>query len=65
MDDNNRRMWIIDLESINWEGINNFDYTQLWAELKEIYLAKPIIENQPCYHLQNDEKINCKNLIKL
>lgn len=56
LDDNNRRMWIIDLESINWEGINNFDYTQLWAELKEIYLANPIIENQPCYHLQNDEK---------
>ena len=56
LDDNNRRMWIIDLESINWEGINNFDYTQLWTELKEIYLANPIIENQPCYHLQNDEK---------
>ena len=56
LDDNNRRMWIIDLESINWEGINNFDYVQLWAELKEIYLANPIVNGQPCYHLQNDEK---------
>ena len=56
LDDNNRRMWVIDLESINWEGINNFDYVQLWAELKEIYLANPIIEGQPCYHLIPSER---------
>lgn len=56
LDDNNRRMWVIDLESINWEGINNFDYTQLWAELKEIYLTSPLIDGQPCYHLVNYEK---------
>ena len=56
MDTENRRMWIIDLESINWEGINSFDYIQLWAEIKAIYLANPIIEGQPCYHLTPAEK---------
>lgn len=65
IDDENRRMWIIDLESINWEGINNFDYIQLWSEIKETYLASPIIDGQPCYHLTPAERellqINNKN----
>ena len=65
IDDENRRMWIIDLESINWEGINNFDYIQLWSEIKETYLASPIIDGQPCYHLTPSERellqINNKN----
>lgn len=56
IDDENRRFWIVDLESINWEGISNFDYVQLWAELKEIYLANPIVEGQPCYHLTPKER---------
>ena len=56
IDDENRRMWIIELESINWEGINNFDYIQLWSEIKETYLTTPVIEGQPCYHLTPYER---------
>ena len=56
LDDSNRRMWVVDLESINWKGINEFDYMQLWAEIKAMYLANPIVEGQPCYHLTPTEK---------
>lgn len=57
LDDENRRFWVIDLEHIDWNGINNFEYQQLWAELKELYLANPVVDTQPCYHLTPDERI--------
>ena len=56
LDDENRRFWVIDLESIDWNGINEFDYQQLWAELKDLYLANPIVDTQPCYHLTPSER---------
>ena len=56
LDDENRRFWVIDLEHIDWDGINNFKYQQLWAELKELYLANPIVDMQPCYHLTPSER---------
>ena len=56
LDDENRRFWIVDLEHIDWNGINEFNYQQLWAELKELYLANPIIDTQPCYHLTPSER---------
>lgn len=56
LDDENRRFWVIDLESIDWDGINKFEYNQLWAELKEAYLANPVVDMQPCYHLTPAER---------
>ena len=44
LDDENRRFWVLDLVSIDIEGIKKFNFEQLWAELYYIY------------HVENDKR---------
>ena len=52
LDDSNRRFWVVDLESIDLEGIIKFDREQLWAELYHIY---HVLGDKRCW-LNDDEK---------
>ena len=51
LDDTNRRFWIVDLQSIDIEGIKKFNFNQLWAELYHIYH----VEKDNKYWLEADE----------
>ena len=37
VDDENRRFWVVDIESIDIDKLKEFDYDQLWAELYYLY----------------------------
>lgn len=51
LDDTNRRFWIVDLQSIDIEGIKKFNFNQLWAELYHIYH----VEKDDRYWLEANE----------
>ena len=52
VDDENRRFWVVDIESIDIDTLKEFDYNQLWAELWYLYF---VMGETKCY-LDKDEQ---------
>lgn len=57
IDDENRRFWVVDIESIDIDKLKEFDYDQLWAEMYYIY---HVLGETKCY-LDNEERQMLEN----
>lgn len=54
VDDENRRFWVVDIESLNVDKLKDFNYDQLWAELYYLYHVKG---QTKCYLTKEEQQL--------